>query len=116
MPRVKLVVREVGSESNWEEEYEGAGDPPEEWAQGVIQRFNAGLRPGESARELVSVIVLSEGRRPHCWRKSSLTTQFRGSVAYDEYVCTRCGVTGKRFGLDAGIKLDNKYRSKKSCV
>ena len=50
--KVIAVVREVGGDRTWKETYEIPKDG--ESAQAVIDAFNASLKPGEKARELVS--------------------------------------------------------------
>lgn len=49
---VKAKVRTIGEDNIWEEEYSIPRDG--ESAEAVIARFNATLKPGERARELVS--------------------------------------------------------------
>lgn len=102
--------------NGWEEKY----DKPEietveeawDWADRTVRKFNATLRPGERARTLTG--VRGEGdSKAHHWLKTSLATQMRGNIAFDNYRCDRCGITGKRYGLSGTVKRDAKYRAKK---
>lgn len=85
------------------------------WGRALIQRYNDGLRPGEYVRTLERVVVTVEAdpaTREHDWTKTSLVTVEERGQYFDRMRCKRCGVTGKRFGLDY-VKRDSIYRAKK---
>lgn len=118
MKKIEIEVKKIGAESTWTEEYEIDSDNTDAWALKTIQNFNATLRPGEKARELVSVKVLADvnsiQKKEHEWEKTNLYTIIRGSQNYDTMKCSNCHITAKRFGLgDSMIKRDSKYRAKK---
>lgn len=114
MPKIIMKVKNVGSDTGWEEEYDCPSEPYE-WAKGLVDNFNATLRHGESMRELVGVEVLSENSKPvrdHKWGKTNLITIVRGSKVYDTMECVHCGITGKRYGVGSVLR-DSKYKAKK---
>lgn len=113
MAKIVIEVRNVGDTRSWKEEYECFTNPSE-WAESLIRKFNATIRQNEKPREVVSVVVLdeSQGTTEHQWHKINLITIVRGSKVYDRMECTKCGITGKRFGL-GGIIRDSKYKAKK---
>ncbi len=90
-----------------------------QWVTDTIRRFNATLRPHEKAREVISLEFEGVGES-HNWVKTSMATvcgthHYKGKM-YDEYRCTQCGVTGKRFGLAQSVTIDPKYKRKhKKC-
>jgi hypothetical protein len=112
MPKFKIVVRHADEEATWEEPYDKAVDP-QAWAKDTIDKFNAGLRPGEKPRVLVDVIVTGESQQlDHTWEKTNLVTIAKGNQLYDTCQCTVCGITGKRFGLGSPAR-DPKYKAAK---
>lgn len=114
--KFKLEYRERDNPKNvqWEE-YEEPIDDAQKWAVETIKRFNETLRPGESARDLIQVVVLdADSNEKHSWGKTNLTTIIDRLGNYDTMKCAKCGITGKRFGLGrGGVKIDSKYRAKK---
>ncbi|MBD7942500.1 hypothetical protein H9650_00040 [Psychrobacillus sp. Sa2BUA9] len=115
MAKIEIEVKKVGSEITWKEEYVIDGVNPFDWAKATIDNFNATLRADESPRELVGVTVLDESEKntQHKWTKTNLLTIVRGSSVYDTMKCEKCGITGKRHGLDNRIMIDSKYKAKK---
>jgi hypothetical protein len=115
---MKIKMQVSNKFDSWDEEY----NLPEvttikeakKWAEKTIKSFNDGLRPGESPRTLVSVEEMNGGSVPvsHHWEKTNLVTVVRNGLLYDTVRCARCGITGKRFGLN-GVTIDKKYRAKK---
>lgn len=88
---------------------------PEQWCRTCVARFNDTLRPGESARDIVAVIVTDGVREQdvavaHVWRKTNLVTIIAGSRMYDTARCEVCGITGKRFGL-SDITRDPAFKA-----
>lgn len=113
MPVIEIHVKHCATGRIGTETYNIDGDP-EAWAKETIDSFNQTLRPGESPRELVKVVVLDEKsdvKKTHDWEKSNLVTKTsRTHGSHDTFRCNRCGITGKRFGLDSGIRRDYRYR------
>lgn len=86
------------------------------WAHRLIDRFNATLRPNERTRYVDRVEVADiddpNYRPEHAWSKTNAVTISDRHGLYDKMVCTECGVTAKRFGVDR-LVIDSKYRAKK---
>ena len=106
--------------SDWWEYFDKECCDPIVWATDCISRFNDTLRPGELPRELVEVDILDSANVPeHKWEKltAGMSIMFRGSCV-DLMRCSRCGVTGKRYGLGSSVKRDSVFRAKKyeKCV
>lgn len=116
MPIIELHVKHCTTGRISTETYNIDGDP-DAWATETIDSFNQTLRPGESRRELVKVVVLDQTedvKKTHTWEKSNLVTKTsRTHGSHDTFRCTRCGITGKRFGLESGIHRDYRYRHRK---
>jgi hypothetical protein len=112
MKIVFIAAHERNSEG-WQEDHEtDAAGTPEEIIQGLLDRFNATLRPGELPRRLVR-IVSAEATAPkpmqHRWDKVSLVTEKGG---YDRMRCIVCAATGKRYGLGQnGVTPDPKFNN-----
>ena len=71
----------------------------------------------EKRQAVVSVTVSDDGapvinKRQHDFHKTNAITISDRTGVYDRMECTRCGVTGKRFGLEH-VKIDAKFRAKK---
>jgi hypothetical protein len=91
----------------WPEPYTKDVRDPQKWGEQTIAKFNDTLHPGERARVLVRVEVApNKTKLSHDWRKTNAVTVMRGSRVYDTYRCHRCGGTGKRHGLEHGVKPD----------
>lgn len=100
-------------ENNWFEEYDVTCEDAKKYAEGLIEVFNYTLRPGEKARKLLEVTVIDyESIEKHDWRKTNLITIMNGPICYDKQKCTRCGITGKRYGLSGDVIQDSKYKAK----
>lgn len=98
----------------WEEPYTEVVTSPEQWAKETIERFNDTLKPGERARELLGVEIITAEARPirHNWAKQNLITQHTARHGiHDVMKCETCGITGKRFRLGADTTRDPKYRA-----
>jgi hypothetical protein len=117
--KVKFVREGDSDQSAWWERYNKSEchtlEDCAEWAESILAKFNANLRPYERARRVVS--VEPDGGRgskdaPHDWQKTNLITVSDGEGMYDTYQCSRCGITGKRFGF-GGVRRDALYRAKK---
>jgi hypothetical protein len=84
------------------------------WAEALIDKFNRTLRPGERARKVLAVTRTGDSSAPpHDWGKTNLVTVSDHGQYYDTMECVRCGVTGKRYGLDNTIIIDQKFKDKK---
>lgn len=106
--------RDRPDETQWEE-YDEITDDAEKWAKDTLEFFNNTLRPGESARDFIQCVVLdADSQEKHSWDKdiTRMSAQFRGAII-DGMYCKKCGITGKRFGLNPNVKIDSKYRAKK---
>lgn len=130
MMNVVLVVKNKGKDNTWEETFVCADMSDDElWdkCERIIERFNASLKPGELPREVVEVYEDLEEKAEddspfesdsltstyHDWHKTNPVTIAKGASMYDTYRCERCGITGKRHGLNSTISIDRKYRNKK---
>lgn len=117
MKEILMKTKIIATGYMIEERYEISDEEdPEEYAQALINYCNATLRPKESPRELVKVIVSKEaveGRQSHKWEKQNLVTIRRGGKNYDVYRCSCCGITGKRYGLSENVIRDKKYKADK---
>jgi hypothetical protein len=80
----------------------------EKWGRDIVAYYNRTLRPGESPREFISV-TLEGASDGHQWEKD-LTKMSAGG--FDGFYCTKCKITGKRFGLNSVIKIDPKFKKK----
>jgi hypothetical protein len=113
MTKITFTVANDRNPEGWQEthEYSGGGWPSEV-VRGVLDRYNATLRPHDIPRRLVSIDAIeASAPKPivveHRWTKTSLVTESGG---YDRMRCEACGATGKRYGLGQfGVKLDAKY-------
>ena len=48
----------------------------------------------------------------HDWQKSNLVTIVKGHALYDQYQCTKCGITARRLGVRWPPVRDAKYKAK----
>ena len=113
--KFKATVKD--SRGEWNEFYDVKEAIDEETATAymnmLIENFNATLRTGERPRTLVEVTLdTDKGIRKHRWTKTNLVSQMQGSLTFDLYRCTECGITGKRYGLSWSIKRDDEFRAK----
>lgn len=116
MPKIEMTVRNTRTGNLTVETYTITQEDPRKWAEETIDSFNRTLRTGEAPRELVDVCALdtTEHYYPHEWSKKSIVTVVKGGTRpHDVYRCSRCGITGKRFGLDETIQRDYRYRNAK---
>ena len=81
-------------------------------SESMIARFNDTLRPGEKPRKLLDVKAGGTAAKPHRWQKTNLVTKIGRGLAFDEYKCLDCGITGRRHGVE-GVAPDRKFRAKK---
>jgi hypothetical protein len=120
MGEYEILVR--GRNSSWLEKYSDpeVTDLDTAWRAGLamVNRFNDTLQPGQHLRTLrgVHFIGNSEGPLPHEWRKVNLITEVKGGQMFDRYECTRCGVTGKRFGFGWPLRLDRCHARRLYCT
>ena len=117
--KIEITVCHVGKpEVFWTEELETKEDGwPMDLGQAIIDNFNDTLKPGETARQLLSVRQLDAAPAPlaHDWEKSNLKTIIKGGKNYDTARCKACGATGKRFGLGERVTIDPRYKGRVSC-
>ncbi len=111
---MRFVITVTDGKTEWEEEYNKNTTDPERWGRNIIECFNKTLCTYEKPRKFLKVRILSEDNIKHEWAKRTdgMSVSFRGQVA-DIMYCTRCRITGKRFGLNPDVKRDSKYRAKK---
>lgn len=86
----------------------------EQKGRNFIDYFNDTLKPGERRREFLEAEVVGSGTLTHKWEKRTdgMSRAFRGSTV-DMMYCSRCGITGKRFGLSPVVTRDSKFKAKK---
>lgn len=114
--KVKLWWKRVNEDEQVDETYEWDDVRDEESAQDKAQRlfdrFNATLRPHETARVLVKVELLDGSRyarKEHQWDKVSLVTEAGPEGLHDRMRCKVCGITGKRIELGSPPRRDPQY-------
>lgn len=109
-----IHVRSKKTGMEWVERYQKETTDPEQWGRDLIEWFNSTRRENEGEREFLRVEVHGDVPPPeHNWSKTTLMTQSRGGMtSFDKMKCERCGITGKRFGLQAHVKRDSQYRAK----
>lgn len=126
--KFSITVRHVGENelTPWKEAYDrkeiGSLEEAIRWGRETIARFNSGLKPGEREREFVGAEILGPSTPSHEWEKddeislmmlSDLGSEYDGSM-FEGYICTRCGATGKRYGMEPDVRVDDPQR--KECV
>lgn len=114
--RFTMIVKNEGADDStaWEEHEDRAAlltrEQCEQWSRDTLARFNATLRSHERPRALVRVDFEDDSKSSaHDFIKQNGATIMRGNRSYDFYKCSRCGVTGKRFGLSEVVVLDKQY-------
>jgi hypothetical protein len=115
--RFTIKVRQKGSAETWDETYDRESVCNEaaatRFGREVIANFNNGLRSKEKPREFVSAEILGAGALQHQWEKQNAFTQVGRGTNYDVMRCTRCGITGKRYGLSETITRDLLFQALK---
>jgi hypothetical protein len=120
--KFRIKVRdERGKE--WWEDYDKSDvhdlQSAESKGRELVQYFNDTLRPYEVPRsflfaELTSngdAGVLNSAHESHEWDKTNLVTVLERGRMYDTAVCTKCGITAKRFGVGDHYR-DPQYKAK----
>ena len=109
---MRFRIKVKGKNEEWWEEYDTPTEDPEKFGRDLISRFNSTCRPGEAHREFLGAERLEDqAPREHDWEKTNLMTISDRVGVYDAMKCTRCGVTGKRFGLGR-VTIDSKFKAK----
>jgi len=111
--KFKIKVKHKGGDEWWEE-YDEKVEDAHIWARDIIKRFNETLRPYEPPRELLRVEIIDDNNKKfHNWIKRTygMSVKFRGATV-DLMYCSRCGITGKRYGFYSNVKIDSKFRKK----
>lgn len=110
---MRFRIKVKGKNDEWWEEYNKPIEDPEKWGRDLIDWFNSTCQPGETHREFLAAEKLEDaGPEEHDWEKQNLMTISDRVGVYDAMKCRRCGVTGKRFGLGNGVRLDSKWKAK----
>lgn len=116
MKTYKFKICNAGDEAGfWFEEYAiDNSEDPASYINGMIEKFNDTLRPGEKPRTCLGFdLVESNDMKEHDWEKTNLFTKSWHGKSYDTYKCKQCGITGKRWGLSPDITRDPRYKAKK---
>lgn len=111
---MKFKIHVTDGTEDWWEEYDKETVDPDEWGRSIIEFFNSTLRPGEKPRTFLgSEVIDADNGKFHNWEKrlDGMSRVFRGHVV-DIFYCTRCGITGKRYGFGPEPKHDAKFRKK----
>ena len=108
---MKFRIKVADASNEWWEDCDKNTADPYQWARKTLASFNASLHKGESRRKLLEVEVLdATSRAEHTWSKqNTFTVVEKGGESYDVMRCERCGITGKRYGLAAGVILDTRF-------
>jgi hypothetical protein len=95
--KFKIRCKKVGIDGDWweEEERELENETPQEWAERIIENFNATLHPHETARELLEVVILEENIQP-IEKPTSKDVIVDVSYSWD---CPECPTVNHRQGL-----------------
>lgn len=112
----KIQVKPKNRNDSWWEPYnkpEVVDQATAERAgQALVDYFNSTLRPGESPRTLLAVMLEGNAvQESHQWVKTSLTGLYERGRLFDRMRCEGCGITGKRFNLITTVK-DPQFRAK----
>lgn len=103
----------------WEEPYNRPDcetlDEAKQWAEDTVAEFNRTLRPYEKTRILLNVIEKdNDSVASHEWHKTNLVTIVKGRQTYDEMICLRCNILGRRYGIGfGGVERIGKYKAAK---
>ncbi len=115
--KIRMLVRCPAIDDEWWENYDqeevNTPEEAETWCKDLMDNFNSTLRPYDHVRKFVRVEIVGESVKKHQWRKINAITISRGGSYYDIYECSKCGITGKRYGIGGGITLDRKFKAKK---
>ena len=108
--KIRMYTGYADGEESWTEDYDiEKGEDPEEYCRGLIENFNATLRPREEPRRFDKVEILDDSESPlHKWEKTNMFTIRAGSRTYDTYRCIKCGITAKRFGVSSSSIIPDK--------
>lgn len=108
-----VVVSYKETEGRWSEDYDKPDietlEEAEAWADETIARFNNTLRPHEKARKVIRVEMLGDSEE-HDWERTNpytLISKHKGN--YDAFRCSKCGITGRRYGLNTSISRDREF-------
>lgn len=115
--KFRVQIRNITTMREWWETYDKdiKAENIEAWCEATVRAFNNSLRPGEHPRVVLQYEILEDNNHEkHCWEKRSdgQSVMFRGRLC-DLMYCSKCHVTGKRFGLSSTVVMDSKYRAKK---
>jgi hypothetical protein len=117
--KCKNITDKTG-EHAWWETYEETTTDPEQWGKNIVAYYNRTLRKHETKRVFLKAVIYGDAlnEEQHDWDKqlgkmSVMTNQGVTGRLYDGMYCTKCGITGKRFGLGSShIAIDSKFRKK----
>ena len=79
----------------------------EAWGRETIENFNKTLRPHEKPRSFVAARIINhlEKDPAHLWseKKNLVTLVTKDGACYDKFTCLKCGIEGKKYGLEGTI-------------
>ena len=119
MKFVLICANADNPSKTWEEPYNRPDcetlDEAKQWAESTVENFNRTLRSYEKTRVLLDVLEKdNDSVASHEWIKTNLITIIKKGANYDEMLCLRCSITGRRYGLGFnGVERDKKYKAQK---
>src|ERR1700704_4568438 len=118
--KFKILIKHKGAadKTAWWEDYDksevNSAADAEKWGCETIERFNNTALPGERLREFLKSELIGQGTLHHNWRNQNLVLlMIRGPVPFDVMKCGRCGITGRRYGLQESVTRDKQFNKDK---
>jgi hypothetical protein len=116
--KFKIKVCHVENENDfwWENYDKDEVTNPDVFGFQLVEKYNNSLRHHDKQRKYLGFERIDDSifvKKNHDWYKTNLITMISGKLCYDTYQCLKCGITGKRFGLNDIIVKDPKYKAEK---